>query len=251
MKAWLGALFVGVLVTQPAVAQQPDACDAPGYLLFGDSSLNRVTTAVKSDHRLVIAIIGTGSSALAGPDGASHAYPARLEAVLTRRLPGVAVKVSAHTKARQTAEEMTEELDKILVDEKPNLVVWQTGTVDAMRGVEPDGFGNALNDGVETIQTAGADVVLMNMQYSPRTETMLAVGAYAENMRWVAQQRDVPLFDRLGIMRHWSDTGTFDFYAATKAFAVAQKVHDCIGRALAAQIVDAAHLGPMTSKVLQ
>jgi hypothetical protein len=234
-----------------AAAQHPDACDVPGYLLFGDSSLNRVAAAVKGQQHLDIAIIGSGSSSLAGPDGALHAYPARLESVLTRRLPNVAVKVVAHTKARQTAEEMSEELEKILVDEKPTLVIWQTGTVDAMRGVESDEFSAALNDGVETIQAAGTDVILMNMQYSPRTETMLAVGAYAENMRWVAQQRDVPLFDRLGIMRHWSDTGAFDLYAATKGFVTAQHVHECIARALAAQIIDAAHLGPMTSKVLQ
>jgi hypothetical protein len=252
MKAWLGTLFLfsGIFM-QSAVAQNSDACDIPGYLLFGDSTLNRVAAAVKEKQRLHIAIVGTGSSSIAGPEGALHAYPARLEAVLTKRLPSVAVKVSAHTKGRQTADEMAEELDKILVDEKPNLVVWQTGTVDAMRGVEPDEFGNALNDGVETIQAAGADVVLMNMQYSPRTETMLAIGVYAENMRWVAQQRDVPLFDRLGIMRHWNDTGAFDLFAATKTFAVAQNVHECIGRALAAQIIDAAHLGPMTSKVIQ
>jgi hypothetical protein len=232
----------------PAVAQRPDACDVPGYLLFGDSALNRVAAAVKAQH-LDIAIIGSGSSVLGGPDGALRAYPARLEATLARRLPGVEVKVVAHAKARQTAEEMSEDLEKILVDEKPALVVWQTGTVDAMRGVEPDEFGAALNDGVETIQAAGADVILMNMQYSPRTETMIAIGPYAENMRWAAQQRDVPLFDRLGIMRHWSDTGAFDLFAATKAFAVAQHVHDCIGRALAAQIIDSAHLGPMAAKV--
>jgi hypothetical protein len=251
MKAFIGAFLVGGLLIGAAVAQQPDPCDVPGYLLYGDSPLNRVAAAVKGQHRLDIAVIGTGSSVLAGPNGAFQAYPARLEAALIRRLPGVAVKVAAHTKARQTAEEMSEELEKILVDEKPALVVWQTGTVDAMRGVEADAFGAALNDGVETIQAGGADAVLMNMQYSPRTETMIAVSAYAENMRWVAQQRDVPLFDRLGIMRYWSETGAFDLYAATKAFVVAQQVHECIGRALAAQIIDAAHLGPMTSKVLQ
>ncbi len=249
MKAWIGALLVGGLFTGVAGAQRPDSCDVPGYLLFGDSALNHVAAAVKGQH-LDVAIIGSGSSALAGPDGPLHAYPARLEAALARRLPGVEVKVAAHTKARQTAEEMSEELEKILVDEKPSLVVWQTGTVDAMRGIDPDEYSAALNDGVETIQAAGADVILMNMQYSPRTEAMIAIGPYAENMRWVAQQRDVPLFDRLGVMRHWSDTGAFDLYAATKAFVIAQHVHECIGRALAAQIIDAAHLGPMTSKVL-
>jgi hypothetical protein len=163
----------------------------------------------------------------------------------------VTVKVTAHAQPRQTAEQMSDELEKILGDEKPVLVVWQAGTVDAMQGIEPDVFGAALNEGVETIQTAGADVVLMNMQYSPRTETMIALGPYAENMRWAAQQRGVPLFDRWGIMRHWSDTGAFDLYAATKTFVIAQQVHECIGRALAAQIIDAAHLSPMTSKAIQ
>ena len=55
----------------------------------------------------------------------------------------------------------------------------------------------------------------MNMQYSPRTESMLDVSAYADVMRWVAQQRNVLLFDRLAIMHYWNDVGTFDLYAAT------------------------------------
>ena len=251
MRALAAAFFVGALLIDTAAAQHPDACDVPGYLLFGDSELSHVAAAVKDQQRLDIVIIGTGSSTLAGPEGSLRAYPARLEAVLTQRLPNVAIRVTAYTTGRQTAEKMSAELEKILASDNPALVVWQTGTVDAMRGVEPDVFGAALNDGVEKIQAAGADVVLVNMQYSPRTETMIAVGPYAENMHWVAQQRGVPLFDRLGIMRHWSDTGAFDFYTATKTFSVAQQVHECIGRALAAQIIDAAHLGPMTPKVVQ
>jgi len=250
MKGLLGAVLVGGLLMEAAFAQHPDACDVPGYLLFGEGELRRVAASIKERQRLDIAIIGTGSSTLSGPDGASRAFPARLEAALTRRLPNVEVKVSAHSKPRQTADKMLEDIEKILAAEKPALVVWQTGTVDAIRGTEPDAFGAILNEGVEKIQVAGADVILMNMQYSPRTETMIAVGPYVENMRWAAQQQGVPVFDRLGIMRHWSDTRTFDLYAATKDFGVAQKVHECIGRALAAQIIDAAHLGPMTSKVV-
>lgn len=250
MKAVMGAALVAGLLVKAALAQHPDACEVPGYLLFGDSELGRVTAAVKDRQRLDIAIFGTGSSTIPGPDGSLRAFPARLEEILARRLPNVAVKVSAHATPRQTADKMSEDIEKVLGDEKPALVVWQTGTVDAMRGVEPDAFGAALSEGVETIQAAGADVILMNMQYSPRTETMISVGPYVENMRWAAQQHGVPIFDRLGIMRHWNDTGAFDLYAATKDFGVARQVHECIGRALAAQIIDAAHLGPMTSKVI-
>jgi hypothetical protein len=91
----------------------------------------------------------------------------------------------------------------------------------------------------------------MNMQYSPRTEMMVAVGPYADTMRVVAQQHEVPLFDRLSIMRHWSDTGEFDLYASGKDNVLAQRVHDCIGRGLAAMIIDAGHLRATEHKAAQ
>ncbi len=63
---------------------------------------------------------------------------------------------------------------------------------------------------------------------------MIALGPYADAMRVVAQQHEVPLFDRLGIMRHGSEIGAFDLYAAGKDNVLAQRVHDCIGRGIAA-----------------
>ena len=60
----------------------------------------------------------------------------------------------------------------------------------------------------------------------------------------VAQAQGTPLFDRLAIMRYWNEAGTFDLYAATKNSDMARRVHDCIGQALAAQIMHAAHLKP-------
>jgi hypothetical protein len=144
--------------------------------------------------------------------------------------------------SRLTTADMAAGLEKILADDKPSLVVWQAGTADALEGVEPEDFRASLDDGVDTIETAGADVILMNMQYSPRTESMLDVSAYADVMRWVAQQRDTLLFDRLGIMHYWNDEGVFDLYAATKKYDMARRVHDCIGWALASQIINAAHL---------
>ena len=178
-------------------------------------------------------MVGTGSSILAGPDGPRSAYPARLEAALKQRLPSVAVKVVTLVRTRMTTEDLAQGMAKLLIDEKPDLVIWQTGTLDAIRRIDPDNFRAALEEGVETLHKGGADVILMNMQYSPRTETMVALGPYADNMRVVAQQHEVPLFDRLAIMRHWSDTGAFDLYAAGKDNVLAQRVHDCIGRGIA------------------
>jgi len=237
------AIFAAMALLPAAAAAAPaDACDVPDTFTSSEIDLTQVTNAVKDTHRLNISVIGTTSSSLSGPDGARFAYPARLEDVLKQRLTGVEIKVTAHVQAKETTAEMVAGLEKILADDKPVLVIWQTGTADALSGVEPEDFRSSLDEGVDTIQTGGADVILMNMQYSPRTDSMLDVSAYADVMRWVAQQRSALLFDRLGIMHYWNDNGTFDLYAATKKYDMARRVHDCIGWALASQIINAAHL---------
>ena len=236
------ALAAGAFVASTSFAQDRPGCGVPGYLLFSDSGLKKVLETVSRTRQLAIAVVGTGSSALAGPDGPSSAYPARLEAVLGQRLPGIPVKVVTLLRTRQTAEDLAKGMGKLLVDEKPNLVVWQTGTIDAIRRVDPESFQSALQDGVNRLHRGGADVILMNMQYSPRTESMISVEPYADIIRVVSQERDVPLFDRLGIMRHWSEVGAFDLYAAGKDNVLAQRVHDCIGRAIALLIINSGHL---------
>jgi hypothetical protein len=237
--------LAAAIVLMNAAAFAAEECEVPPSFTTSDSDLARVAKAVKEQHRLDIAVMGTGSSALPpGPDGENFAYPARLQAALLRLLPGDDIKVVAHVQARQTTAEMGADLKKIWAEEKPALVVWQAGTFDAVNGIDPEEFKTSLSEGVDAITAGGADVDLMNMQYSPRTESMLAVATYADIMRWVAQEHGTLLFDRLAIMRFWNDQGTFDLYAATKKYDMARKVHDCIGRALASQIVNAAHLTP-------
>ena len=128
-------------------------------------------------------VVGTGSSILAGPDGPQSAYPARLEAALARRLPGVAVKVvDPGALAPDDRRIWPAALSKVLADEKPDLVIWQTGTVDAIRRIDPDVFRDALSHGLDDLHKGGADVILMNMQYSPRTESMIALGPFVDTL---------------------------------------------------------------------
>ncbi len=239
-------LLMAIVLINGAEAAEPTPaardCDVPESLIASEIDLTRVTSEIKDRHRLDISVVGSGSSALTGPDGPRFAYPARLEAVLRDRLPGNEIKVTAHVQLRQTTAEMAAGMQETLAQDKPALVIWQAGTVDALRGIEPEEFRNSLETGIDAIAAADADVIVMNMQYSPRTESMLGVEAYADVMHWVAQQRGIELFDRLAIMRSWTDSGTFDLYAATKDYAMARRVHECIGRALATQIINAAHL---------
>ena len=236
-------LLAGLLAGAAARAEDaPANCEVPAYLLTTDSSLPKVEDAVKGGRRLDILVVGSRSSTI-GTSEAS-AYPARLQAMLKERLPKVAVNVSVELQIKKTAEEVVGGLVKLMEAKKPTLVIWQTGTYDAMRSIDPDDFRAAVGDGVVALQNAGADVVLMNLQYSPRTETMISAPPYLDNMRVVAQQHDVPLFDRFAIMRHWNDQGDFDLFSASHGPDLAKRVHDCLGRALAKFVIDAARVSP-------
>ena len=236
-------LLAGLLTAAGARAEDAAAnCDVPAYLLTTDSPLPRVEDAIISGRPLNILVVGSRSSSISTSE--ASAYPGRLQAVLKERLPKVAVSVSVELQIKKTAEEVAALLGKLVEAKKPALVVWQTGTYDAMRSVDPEDFRAAVGEGVVALKEAGADVVLMNLQYSPRTETMISAAPYLDNMRVVAQQHDVPLFDRLAIMRHWNDQGDFDLLSASHGLDLAKRVHDCLGRALAKFVIDAARVSP-------
>ena len=223
----------------PVWAEMPGACQVAQQLIERDFPLSKVMHALAA-KQLNILVVGAGSSQLPGPSGVKNAYPARLQAALAEHFPGVAVKVTTDVKSRRTADEMVKTLIPALAAAKPTLMIWQTGTVDAMRSIDTDQFKAALDRGINAARSAGADVVLINAQYSPRTESMIALGTYAEIMRWVALQQEVPIFDRFAVMKLWADFGTFDLYSATKKLDIAEHVHDCIGRLLADLVIEAA-----------
>lgn len=226
-------------------------CDVPEHLLTSDEELKKTAEAIRQTRRLDVLVVGTGSSSLSGPGAQAIAYPVSLEVALRQALEGVNVNVAVEILPRTTAADSAEAIGKLLADRKPALVVWQTGTIDAMRAVDLEDFRAALEEGIAAIQEAGADVVLMNMQYSPRTETIISASPYMDMMKAVAQQHDVVLFDRFAVMHHWSETGEFDLYGAFHGLALAKRVHECIGRALAAQVRNAAHLAPQQSRAPQ
>jgi hypothetical protein len=248
MRATLVLLSFGVLLAVgSAAAEQEDACAVADQLVQADFALPQVAAALRQKH-LDVVVVGSGSSTLGGAIGPSKAYPARFEASLSQAFPDATVKVTTYIKSRETAADMGKQFDAMLTDVKPALVIWQTGTADAIQGVDPDDFRTALEQGIETLHAKGADIVFMNMQYSPRTESMISIDNYADVLRFVALQHEVLLFDRLAVMRHWSEMGTFDLFADTKKTDTAERVHECIGRQLGHLVVEAEKMAETAGK---
>lgn len=224
----------------------PQSCDVPAYLLTTESLLPKVKAAIMGG-KLDILVIGSRSSTIATSEGS--AYPGRLQALLRDKLPTVQIDVTLDLQAKKTAEDVASQIGRMVEARKPQLVIWQAGTVDAMRSTDPDEFRAALDEGVTTLQAAGTDVILMNLQYSPRTETVISAAAYIDNMRVVAQQHDVPLFDRFSIMRQWSESGDFDLFSTAPGVGLAKRVHDCLARGLSTFLIDAAQVKPAELRI--
>jgi hypothetical protein len=241
MRSLRPLLIALVMLSAPASAEMPAACRVAESQVVAAFPLPQTAAAIVK-KKLDVLVIGAGSSTLPSKEGAEKAYPARLQKALAETYPGVAVNVQTDVKRGRTAAEMSTQLVSMLGTAKPALVIWQTGTIDAMRSVDPDRFNASLDAGINAARSAGADVVLVNSQYSPRTESMIALGAYNENMRWVALQQELPLFDRFGIMQLWSEQGTFNFHSTTKKLDTAERVHDCIGRLLATLVAEGVRL---------
>jgi hypothetical protein len=246
MKA-LAAIAATLAFATAAQAAIEERCNVPDILVQPLALLPRVAVAVKTDRKLDIVVL-SASPSQAGLGNGPRSYPYFLDAALRAKLQNVAVRVVIKTAPRRTAFEVVPTLPQILTEAKPTLVIWQSGTVEAYRGIDADAYGRKLQLGIGVLLDAGVDVMLVNMQYSPRTDAMVDAAAYTEVMRRVADVRDVPFFNRYRIMREWNDAGTFDLSALHIGRAEYEEIHGCLGALMAEFLVRAASLNHNVSR---
>lgn len=236
MRRTLALLALATIaVSTPATGSTPvpPACAAPEDLVETEFPLRHVAAAMAGGGAVTVHFVGTASTAGAGVGGAEHAFPARAVAELRTRFPAVGHVVEAER--RRTAEDMLVRIKALVAAERPVLVVWQTGTTEATRNVDLESFGDALEHAITLLKARGADVILIDPQFSPRSEAIVGLERYQEFMEQMAKRNGVALFRRYDLMRHWVETGRLDFDVTTRdgQLRVARQVHDCIGRQLA------------------
>lgn len=98
---------------------------------------------------------------------------------------------------------MLARLDETVLAEKPDLVVWQVGTNAVLRDEKIEEVGAAIEQGVARIKAAGADVVLMDLQYAP---AVLAKPEHESMVRFItrfAKEYNVNVFRRFAVMQSW------------------------------------------------
>jgi hypothetical protein len=236
-----GAAFAALLAfAAPAYATTEDRCAVPAILAEPLAKLERTTIAARKDRKLDVLFL-SGSPSQTGATKGLRSYPSFFQERLKEKLPALDVRVTVRAAPRRSVAELLPQLPKLLAETQPGLVIWQAGTADAYRGVDAEEFAGALREGVSTILKNGADVVLVDMQYSPRTDQLIDAQNYLAYMRSVADSMDIPFFSRYEIMRHWSDSGAFDF-TSLRDDGLFEKVHQCMGKLLADFVLRATDL---------
>jgi hypothetical protein len=214
----------------------PESCAIPDTVLTVDAVLPNVRAALHDGGTLTVLVVRTAKPQASR---APMTYPARLEAELKRRMPGREVRVAVRNLPDESAAEMALELKASLAQERPALVIWQVGTVDAMRNLDVESFGEALSEGIGLAHDMGSDIIVMDMQYSLQTTQLINFQPYVDYIDWFTQNHDVFHFPRYDIMRHWVEDGQVDFNTETpeakqRSFTF---VHNCLGKLLADSIL--------------
>jgi lysophospholipase L1-like esterase len=169
-------------------------------------SLPHVAGKLAAGQPVVIVAFGSSSTQGYGSSSPEFNYPNRLAAQLHRKYPGADITMLNHGVGGEDAPEMMKRLQTSVIDAKPDLVIWQVGTNAVLRNLDPVDTAKMVEDGVARVQAAGADLVLVDPQYSPRvTEHGESAGKMVKLLGKVAELRHVGIFPRFEVMREWHD----------------------------------------------
>jgi hypothetical protein len=249
--AWTGALgrflpvaacvLLGTLLAGSATAADEPAerCRHSNAALHANGELSSFRLALGAG-KLRIGVLGTGSAGQVGE--VKQSWPETFKDGMVPKLRGAALETIVVSRRGETAEQQLKALPGLLAG-KPALLVWQTGTVDAVRHVDVDDFAAVLIDGIDQARRAGVDIVLVGPQFSPQASTLVNFTRYIGIMEQVARAYDVPFLDRYQLMQEWAEDGRVDLGGGRETWAAAAKfVHDCIGATLAELVGEAAGL---------
>jgi acyl-CoA thioesterase-1 len=153
----------------PAPPPLSAVCEVPVGDMASPAPLPHLAAALQ-EHKKTIRVMAIGSSSTVGLGASSPArnYPAQFEAILERTFKGLDVVIINRGVSGELAASTAERLKLQVALERPDVVLWQVGTNDALSHVPLNDFIDTVRDTVRWLKEHGIDTVLVGLQYSPR-----------------------------------------------------------------------------------
>lgn len=236
----LCAAIGGVIAASgPALAIEDVAprCRVPEELIADIADFPHAARHVADGRQLTIAAIGAASTAGTGASSPAAAWPSRLGELLAQRLNATDIKVVNLGVRGLTARRAVARIARDVAAVKPDLVIWEAGTVEAVRSEDMDEFPQALVEGIDLVGAMNADLILMTPQYARETERMINFQPYIDAMQQAAGLPAVNLFPRHAVMRYWAENDRMVPTTRVEMTRGNDQIYDCIAQLLA-EVID-------------
>ncbi len=227
----------------PTLADDPAyACSDNAHLARLSAPLIRMRRLIAAGRPVTITALGSSSTAGAGASSPATSYPARLEAELRSRFPGVPITVLNRGVNGEEVGDMLARFDQAVSDDKPDVVLWQLGTNAVLRDNPIGPVDRLITDGLARMKALGADVVLIDPQFAPKVIAKSDAESMVSTIAAASTTRGVDLFPRFAVMREWHEAAAIPF----EAFLSPDQLHmndwgyACFAKLLSAAMADAA-----------
>lgn len=171
----------------------------PGFILKGPS--NAKAQAIL-DGSVDILAIGSSSTEGIGASAPNMTYPAQLQADLAAAL-GEKVAVTNAGIGGEAVAATLARLKILLKGEKPDLVIWQVGTNDAVGGDDEAAFRAEIEEGLSLVRDAGVPLVLLDQQYFPTIKNPARYERFVRIVDEAGAEYHDPVFPRYALMKAW------------------------------------------------
>ena len=235
MKWFRGFLALSLMLpVVPAWAAATQTCSAAPEFSVPARKLEHFAAAARGRDEIDILAVGSGTTV--GQDGGGgKAFPHRMVEALRAELPGREIHLTLRGARGTTAADMLKLIETELAEQRFSLVLWQTGTVEAVRGIPPEELSKTLDAGIARIRASGADLVLIDSPYSKTMAAKVNEAPYLQALRQAAGSSGVVLFHRYELMRSWAADGRHNLDNVPKADRekTIDSLHACLAEVLA------------------
>jgi lysophospholipase L1-like esterase len=233
-----------------ANAEAPTICAAPAEIVRLDYPLARIAKRLSTSEPVVIVAIGSSSTAGAGATSPTASYPSRLEVELKARFPNRPIKVLNRGVNGEDAREMLARFDKSVIEENPDLVLWQVGTNSLLLDRPLSPAGDRIREGLRRLKAAGVDVLLIDPQFAPKVLAKADIESLMKLYSIIAKQANVGVFHRFAVMRHWRETANIPFsvFLSEDELHMNDWSYACVAKLLSSAIAEAATRSTVTAQ---
>jgi lysophospholipase L1-like esterase len=185
----------------PVAPPMSPPCDVPAADIAAPATLPNVTQALQKGEKVRILAIGSSSTLGWGASSKSRSYPSQLEVILEHALKGVDIVIVNRGVAGEVAEDTAERIKSEVALRKPDLVLWQLGTNDALARVPPQDFENTVRSTIDWLKDNRIDVVLVGVQYTSRLTRDPNYVAIRNSLQKIAAEENILYVRRYDAMR--------------------------------------------------